>query len=140
MKKIFNIALRPLDRRVIQAAYGKACRLRLVYHMADHFQVHGTVAHHAFFTDLVTPGLKLRFDQTDHFSVFLQQQFGRSQHFGQGNEGYVHRSKVQDIPDIFRRHIGRIPGNDVEWWDEAGAAQRALQGEPVAEPTTEAQA
>ena len=43
-----------------------------------------------------------------------------------------------DKVDIFRRHIGRIPGNDVEWWDEAGAAQRALQAEPAAEPVTEA--
>lgn len=41
-----------------------------------------------------------------------------------------------DKVDIFRRHIGRIPGNDVEWWDEAGAAQRVLQAEPATEAVT----
>ena len=44
-----------------------------------------------------------------------------------------------DKVDIFRRHISRIEENDVQWWDEAGAAPRASQPALAAEKEDESE-
>ena len=86
----------------------KANGRRKIHHRTDHFQMYLRISDYTFFAYLFPAGLKLRFDQTDNFTILGQKLPHRRQYFCQRNKRYVDRHKRSRLTDILRCHIPDI--------------------------------
>ena len=71
IKQIFDIAFRSLHRGIVKAENAKTILFCHMNDGFDHLDMCLLVFDNPFFSDLVTPRFKLRFDQADSITAFL---------------------------------------------------------------------
>ena len=108
MNQIFDITFRSFDRRKLQRLYLKSYGNGIFCHFLNHFNMSTFFPDHSFFTDFLTPRLKLWFDQCHDFPIIFQIIPDRKEHLGKGNEGDIDGRKINRLAEIFRNHIADI--------------------------------
>ena len=113
--KVFDIALGTLDRGEGKSADGKADAPRGTDNAVDDLDMYIGIANDAVLTDLLTPRLKLRFNQSDNIAAVDDDIEDDGKNLIEGNERDIDGSEIDGLVEnigIDVANVGTLHAND----------------------------